>query len=1257
VKKKLLKILILTTLTAFLGGIFSLPKGKAQPVPPSSPDWDNRNIEIVDHNFQEKDSGLADVVRTAISQANFTVEYKSKQSISYWDFLDPEEHREHFVMDDRQYIEYVKGLAKRSYSIFPLPGVTPFFLIIDNDSNKTKGIFKKITINDCTSQEGRKVTCPWTYYKAYSSWAKSATGYTSSFIYRDGKLFLPEYKLEASSADQERLSYKYIQSVNKTQYPISGPGGTVSCAKVGSELSAEEYAKCFFPEGGRFPVSIKDNGDKPPTIQMSGATFDQSKYPGASRPSITFTLKYALRSQFSIEQTGGNDNYFYFVATNPSYPNLAIRLKNCQEENYFVTTNKKDSLSDDGEIGRSATGIGEPIAVIDQDSIMKNLINKVYNNGPYANGNCPYNFINWEDNGQLAKWGVERIDRNEPEQGGGTGAPEESDCEKAAKCSSLGSSWNIFSAGFYKRMFCAIGCMIYDAIGQFVKWSIERLNSVSGVTFNIFGIEKAYATPLSEQLQKDQVVTGWKFSLAITDIIVVFALLLIAFANILKLNIDIYAVKKALPGLLIGVILANLSLLISRVIVDFASLLTQYFLDKASSSMGGASIGTGLASLMGLSPEATGGTFVGVITIFVISAVLGTPIVGCLLIIGALLLLAFPGLLILALAFLMYARLYVIWILVILSPLAFVVLGFPPAQQYFKTWWSWFLKWVFLAPIAYFFIALGALLGSITWRSSDNTLSYIGRWILGVIVLTLALYVPQKLGGAIMAGWSALGQKMAGINKGGYLRKPAEEFGQRKWKGFKEKLAASKLGQATIGRMRAGRAIEEAAIKKRETTALHGGLARVWKAVRNKEAIIANLKEKRKRGETLTKAEQEMLDKGLSLEENRVKVMIDKMAMEEMPGWMDVPAETLAEQLNAPYKNTGKTLLENYMAGTIDPADLPDVLGRLAALRSKRRSYFAGEREAATRFFERTAAAYAGDSNRMIEGLRLSEWSPEKLQEVRTYRSDPKRLDLYMEEAEEMARDLVNNPPPEPDRIHGLMDRLGYIRNARKEIAVRTSRKERIDDELRSRGEIPDELRRQISNIHPHFEALLESGDLEEVERKLKYVLDFRQVYEKQPEARRTTEEFLPEVKKETYQRILIEENLQPVTQAIQAYPDILPEITTNVNARAQLINQIRPHIEVATTAMASAQRIDVKRPEIQERLREISDRITRRLLEEHISPRIPAGISEINEWLRSTKTDGGIPIIKEIVNTEIANLQRLGTPQARPSREGIGQQ
>jgi len=597
------------------------------------------------------------------------------------------------------------------------------------------------------------------------------------------------------------------------------------------------------------------------------------------------------------------------------------------------------------------------------------------------------------------------------------------DCEKKA-CEGL---------GWLQRTICQLGCLVVDIFASFTEWAIGLLDSVSGVSFqNVILPEKVFAqtdqttqnpqaqtstqttqntssqtssnssqTPekpppplsksLSNTLRDAKIVAGWQYALSIIDIIVVFGILFIAFAHILKLNLDTYAVKKSLPWLVVGFVLAHFSLLFCRVLVDFATLLADFFKSKALAQTRTSGLGTGLEILV-FGPKTVGTTLVG--TLLGIVLFPGLSGVGCLLVVTVFIALLIPGLLILALAFLLYIRIYIILILAVLSPVAFVCLGFPPLQKYFGMWWSWFSKWVFLTPITYFIIALGSVIGT---ANGSRTLTGFQGWMFGLMVLGLALYVPQKLGGAVMAAWGRFGQKISGLGKGGYLRKPVEEFVGRKAALAKARIKTGEvpispvpgvrgrgLGGLVLNRtidregkmrekMREGiikagvwvtaqrlkGEIEKMAIQKREETVLYSAFGGLFKKVQQKE----NEGEK------------------LSVEDGRVQKLALNYFKDESATYEFTPVKVLLEQLTK-LDEKNRSLLEKYLAGELSGPEMIDVGARIYALFAKQYSRNPQERAAAAEAFQAIAQQTTKDFNKQIESIPPNRWTISRLLEA-----------------------------------------------------------------------------------------------------------------------------------------------------------------------------------------------------------------------------------------------------------------------------------
>lgn len=263
------------------------------------------------------------------------------------------------------------------------------------------------------------------------------------------------------------------------------------------------------------------------------------------------------------------------------------------------------------------------------------------------------------------------------------------------------------------------------------------------------------------------IFTIWKVALALANVIVIVMLLFVAVVNIVHLQYDTYAIKKSLPLLIIGIVMSNFSLLICRMIVDAAQVIANTFASNPKE------LATGLLCSIGV---VTGG-----------SSTAPLKIMGPSVLATGLIIMIFVFLLILIavfiLAFLLWFRKTVIFLLVAVAPVAFILYAFPPTQGLFKTWWSWFLKWTFMGPIVMLLVWVASVIGKTNCDAVTNvsgTTFSISALFATCGVLYLAAIVPFKLGGPLMGAIGKAGQWATGTNKGGYLRKPVDESIQRK---------------------------------------------------------------------------------------------------------------------------------------------------------------------------------------------------------------------------------------------------------------------------------------------------------------------------------------------------------------------------------------------------------------------------------------------------------------------------------------------
>ncbi len=290
--------------------------------------------------------------------------------------------------------------------------------------------------------------------------------------------------------------------------------------------------------------------------------------------------------------------------------------------------------------------------------------------------------------------------------------------------------------------------------------------------------DSAYARALADQVRSEMVVGLWRSVLSIVNIVAIIGLIAIAIANILRVQIETYNIRRMLPTLVLAIILANFSHLICRFMIDFAQVFTNFFIYDNAAFHGDIN-GINVAKAFGLHVSYSGtsaviggsGALIGVIAGFLFVSFIGGFLIY---ILFGLIIVLIPSFLVFILSLMMYVRLYVIWFLVILSPLAFFAFLFEPLKSVWGFWWNWFLKWLFLAPVGFFFLRLAVEIGfygsaasEIGGAASAEGISNFATWMFGLGMVFFALYVPFVWGGPIMnAVKGGIGKALAGANLG-----------------------------------------------------------------------------------------------------------------------------------------------------------------------------------------------------------------------------------------------------------------------------------------------------------------------------------------------------------------------------------------------------------------------------------------------------------------------------------------------------------
>lgn len=326
--------------------------------------------------------------------------------------------------------------------------------------------------------------------------------------------------------------------------------------------------------------------------------------------------------------------------------------------------------------------------------------------------------------------------------------------------------------GIFDKPFQDMLCKIYALIVETIVLAADFTEHL------MMGI-----TPTSFENNIENIKEIWKMILSLVDYFVVFALIVIAFANILGIRLDTYAVKKTLPTLILAVVMANFSFFFSEILAEAASVLTDWQTELAKQATGG-KMGD---SLFGIFYRTIFYNFLDIKVNALDATKLVGAIIGITLVSGAwivalitlIIVALIPIILMIIIFLLLMARNYVLYFLVIASPLAFVAMGFPMTQKYFQQWWSQFARWLFMAPLAFAMITLGILIGT---KFGDVTKITAGKVVEGVndagllpkyILMCLAAYfaikLPFSLGGGVMGAWGgALKKAGTGLAKHGW---------------------------------------------------------------------------------------------------------------------------------------------------------------------------------------------------------------------------------------------------------------------------------------------------------------------------------------------------------------------------------------------------------------------------------------------------------------------------------------------------------
>ena len=306
------------------------------------------------------------------------------------------------------------------------------------------------------------------------------------------------------------------------------------------------------------------------------------------------------------------------------------------------------------------------------------------------------------------------------------------------------------------------------------------------------------------------VIEGWTIIRDLCNMFFILLLLAIAFATILR--VESYNIKRLLPKVIIAAILINFSRTICGLVVDFSQIVMLTFVNAFAGAGVSNNGANNLVNMLGMDhmmdfidkKDDLGGD-------------LGMKTVGGIVVALIASLIAFV--VICAMLAVLLFRIIMIWVYIVLSPLAFLLFAFPHGKGYASRWLSSFSKQVIVGPVLAFFLWLALYTANessarmskevVTSQGMEGGImsSFLEATTFQTYIITIAfllggLIISQEIG---EVSGKAAGKGLAAINKGKawtgkQARRPVDwgaEKGKQAAKGTAK--GAGRIGLATAG--------------------------------------------------------------------------------------------------------------------------------------------------------------------------------------------------------------------------------------------------------------------------------------------------------------------------------------------------------------------------------------------------------------------------------------------------------------------------
>ncbi len=226
-------------------------------------------------------------------------------------------------------------------------------------------------------------------------------------------------------------------------------------------------------------------------------------------------------------------------------------------------------------------------------------------------------------------------------------------------------------------------------IAKFISWPLFWILSLLGKLLVVLVQIMVQIAQFNNFVRPTAVQQGWTIVRDVCNMFLIIILLVIAWGTVLR--IEIYHYKRTIPKFIIMAFLINFSKTIAGFFIDAVQIIMKAFTDAfADAAAGNLTSAAGLYKILSLSgADASQG----------LGDVVGALILGILLMavmLGA----------ILMIIFVLMGRILGLWILVILSPLAYLGEAFDKFKKLATQWWDQFGNYLAVGPLVAFFLWL-----------------------------------------------------------------------------------------------------------------------------------------------------------------------------------------------------------------------------------------------------------------------------------------------------------------------------------------------------------------------------------------------------------------------------------------------------------------------------------------------------------------------------------------------------------------------